>query len=57
MRQLNERAADGVVGIGVLRLDGMGPASIETWPAVICLADLVALLRAAGYGIPTEEDA
>jgi len=56
MRQLNERAADGVIGIGVLRLDGMGPASIATWPAVVCLADVVALLRAAGYGIPPEED-
>lgn len=54
MRQLNERAADGVLGIGVLRLDGQGPASIEQWPAVLCLSDLVALLRAAGYGMPEE---
>lgn len=52
VKQLNERAEEGKVGIGVIRPDGMGPATIETWPAVICLADLVALLRAAGYGLP-----
>jgi hypothetical protein len=25
------------------------------WPAVMCLDDLIALLRAAGYGTPLEE--
>lgn len=50
LRQLDERADHGRLGVGVVRLDGQGPASIETWPAVLTLADLVALLRAAGYG-------
>jgi hypothetical protein len=56
MDQLNERAQDGVLGIGVLRPDGMGEASIGKWPVVICLDDAIALLRAAGYGTPPEED-
>jgi hypothetical protein len=34
----------------VVRLDGTGPATIADWPAVMRLADLVELLRAAGYG-------
>ena len=56
MKQLNDRAEVGSLGIGVIRPDGMGEASIATWPAILCLADLVALLRAAGYGLPPEED-
>lgn len=56
MRQLNDRAEVGLLGVGVIRLDGQGPTSIAQWPAVICLADLVALLRAAGYGLPPEEE-
>lgn len=56
MRQLAQRAADGLLGVGVLRLDGMGPASIEDWPVVLTLADFVALIRAAGYGLPLEEE-
>ena len=52
LRQLGERAAQERLGVGVVRLDGQGPASVETWAAVLTLADLVALLRAAGYGTP-----
>lgn len=37
----------------VLRVDGMGPASIEQWPAVLPFGELVRLLRLAGYGEPT----
>ena len=55
MKQLNERAADGVLGIGVIRPDGMGEASIGMWPVVMCLDDAIALLRAAGYGRPLED--
>jgi len=50
LRQLGERADRGVLGFGVLRLDGQGPASIEEWPVVLRLDDFTALLRAAGYG-------
>ena len=55
MDQLDERAQDGVLGIGVLRPDGMGEANVGKWPVVICLDDAIALLRAAGYGTPLEE--
>lgn len=36
----------------VIRLDGTGPATIADWPCALRLADLVQLLRAAGYGNP-----
>ena len=55
MDQLDERAQAGVLGIGVLRPDGMGEANVGKWPVVICLDDAIALLRAAGYGTPLEE--
>ena len=48
------RQADngGGLPLCVFRPDGMGPASIEEWPVLIRLADVVRLLRAAGYGDP-----
>jgi hypothetical protein len=55
MKQLDARAKDGVLGIGVVRPDGMGETTVGMWPAVMCLDDLIALLRAAGYGTPLEE--
>ena len=55
MKQLNARAEDGILGIGVIRPDGMGEASIGTWPVVMCLDDAIALLRAAGYGTPISD--
>ena len=55
MDQLNERAEAGVLGIGVLRPDGMGEANVGKWPVVMCLDDAIALLRAAGYGTPLED--
>ena len=50
LRQLEDRAAHGNLGFGILRLDGQGPASIASWPVVVTLADFTALLTAAGYG-------
>jgi hypothetical protein len=55
MKQLDARAKDGILGIGVVRPDGMGETTVGMWPAVMCLDDLIALLRAAGYGTPLEE--
>lgn len=55
MDQLDERAQDGVLGIGIIRPDGMGEKSVSRWPCVLCFDDLIALLRAAGYGTPLEE--
>ena len=57
MKQLNARAEDGILGIGVRRPDGMGETSIGTWPVVMCLDDAIALLRAAGYGTPISNPA
>jgi hypothetical protein len=54
VKQLDARAQDGLLGVGVIRPDGMGEANVHLWPAVLTLADLVALLRAAGYGLPPE---
>ena len=56
MRQLDERAQDGVLGLGLIRPDGMGEASVGRWPVVLCFDDAIALLRAAGYGRPPEEE-
>jgi hypothetical protein len=53
MDQLDERSQDGLLGIGLIRPDGMGEASVGKWPAILCFDDLIALLRAAGYGTPT----
>jgi hypothetical protein len=55
LRQLGERAERELLGFGVLRLDGQGPASIHEWPVVLRLDDFTALLRAAGYGTLQEE--
>jgi hypothetical protein len=57
VRQLDARAQDGLLGVGVIRPDGMGETNVHLWPAVLTLADLVALLRAAGYGLPPAGDA
>lgn len=43
MRQLRDRQG-GVVGFGLLRLNGQGPAAIDDWPCVIRFADLAHLL-------------
>lgn len=56
MRQMDERALHGVLAQAVIRPDGMGPATVHLWPTVTTLADHVALLRAAGYGMPPKED-
>lgn len=50
MDQLDERAQDGLLGIGLIRPDGMGETTVGKWPAIVCFDDLIALLRAAGYG-------
>ena len=56
MKQLNDRAEVGSLGIGVIRPDGMGEASVGRWPVVLCFDDFIALARAAGYGLPLGED-
>lgn len=52
MRQLDERAQDGRLGVVLLRPDGMGEKTIHLWPFIVCNVDGISLLRAAGYGLP-----
>lgn len=52
MRQLRERAVEGVLGLGVVRLNGQGEANVGEWVMVLRLADGVSLLRDAGHGEP-----
>lgn len=51
--QLRARAQDNRLGVGVIRLDGQGPAAIADWPVVMRLEDAVALL-AFRYGGPND---
>lgn len=52
MKQLRERAQEGLLPVAVLRLDGQGPSHIDDWPAIVPLSVLLDLLRAAGYDKP-----
>ena len=51
LRQVASTACDDLPLV-VARPDGMGPASVAAWPVTMRLADVVTLLRAAGYGDP-----
>lgn len=44
----------GGLPIVTARPDGLGPAHVADWPSTMRLADLVHLLRAAGYGEPPD---
>lgn len=46
---------DGALPLVCHRPDGMGPASVADWPVTMRLADIVWLLREAGYGEPNPE--
>lgn len=50
IRQMQARRREPAVPFAVLRMNGTGESTIDDWPCVIRLADLVGLLREAGYG-------
>lgn len=50
LKQLERRRPDTGLGLGVMRLNGQGEASIGDWCGIVRLDDLVYLLKAAGYG-------
>jgi hypothetical protein len=50
MAQLRARSKETGMGVAIMRLNGQGQASMDDWVGVIRLADLVYLLKAAGYG-------
>ena len=49
MKQVQDRAKDGVLPIVVLRPDGWGEARIGDFPAMVPLSVMVQLLKEAGY--------
>lgn len=50
LKQLARRSRATGLGVGVMRLNGQGEASMDDWCGIIRLADLVYLLKASGYG-------
>lgn len=50
IRQMQARRRPGALPFAVLRMNGTGAATLEDWPVVLRLEDMVALLREAGYG-------
>lgn len=48
LRQLANRATPGRLRVGVVRLDGTGPATLDDWPVVLPLSDFARLATAAG---------
>jgi len=53
IKQLSERAKDGVLPVAVLRLNGQGEASVGDFVSIVPLSVMVKLLRDAGYGSDT----
>jgi len=49
MKQLKDRAKEGVLPVAVLRMDGQGESHIADWPAIVPLSVFLDLLKAAGY--------
>lgn len=45
LAQLKARQEEGKLGVGVLRLDGQGPASLKDWPVILRFEDAVTLLE------------
>jgi len=50
IKQLKERARDGVLGLVLMRLNGQGEESIKDWVVILRFEDAVKLLRESGYG-------
>lgn len=53
LHQMNERRHPARYSVGVLRLNGHGPSTIDQWPVVLTLADFTALAHRAGLA-PTD---
>ena len=49
LRQVRNHGTTGIP-IAVIRPDGLGPAHIGEWAAMLRVTDLIDLLHAAGYG-------
>lgn len=49
LNQQEDRAADGILPVTIIRPDGYGPARIDDWPAALKFKHLQRLLKEAGY--------
>ena len=50
IRQLKERAKEGVLGLVLMRLNGQGEESVKDWVVIMRFEDAVNLLRGNDYG-------
>ncbi len=50
IKQLKERAKEGVLGLVLMRLNGQGEESVKDWVVIMRFEDAVNLLRGSGYG-------
>jgi hypothetical protein len=48
-RQIQARQVGEAIGVGVVRPDGYGPATVAQWPVVMTLQQAVRLLKGAGF--------
>ena len=49
LNQQEERIAEGILPVTIIRPDGYGPARIDDWPAALKFIHLLRLLDEAGY--------
>lgn len=49
LNQQEERIAEGILPVTIIRPDGYGPARIDDWPAALKFKNLRRLLIEAGY--------
>lgn len=50
IKQLKERAKEGILGLVLMRLNGQGEESVKDWVILIRFEDAVKLLRGNGHG-------
>lgn len=50
IKQLKERAKEGILGLVLMRLNGQGEESVKDWVVILRFEDAVSLLRGSGYG-------
>lgn len=55
LRQVQRASDTGDLPMVVFRPDGLGLVSVDSWPVLMTLADVVRLLKEAGYGAPEPE--
>lgn len=49
-KQAKKNAKRGELAIVIMRPDGAGTETVDSWPAFVSTRDLIELLKGAGYG-------